>query len=69
MFKPILSNNGKATILQTIEEYFKSRNFRFETTENKNNLIVPVSGENGNSRVLLCVDEKRGISKSIHFVR
>ena len=69
MFKPTLGNKDKATIRQTIEEYFTARNFRFETTENKNNLIVPVSGENGNSRVLLCVDEKRGISKSIHFVR
>ena len=67
MFKPTLSHKDKATTRQTIEEYFTARNFRFETTENENNLIVPVSGENGNWRVLLCVDEKRGILEVYSF--
>jgi hypothetical protein len=61
MFKTILGNKDKATTRQIIEKYLTARNFRFETTENENNLVVPVSGENGNWKVLICVDEKRGI--------
>ena len=61
MFKPTLSHKDKATTRQTIEEYFTTKNFRFQTTEKENNLVVPVSSENGNWKVLLCVDEKRDI--------
>ena len=67
MLKPTLNNKDKTTIWQTIEEYFTTRNFRFQTTEKENNLIVPVSGENGNWRVLLCVDEKRSTLEVYSF--
>lgn len=67
MFKPILGDKDNATTRQKIEEYLTARNFSFETTENENNLVVPVSGENGNWKVLLCVDEKRSILEVYSF--
>lgn len=61
MFQQIFGDKDKTTARQTIEEYFKSKNFHFETTDNENTLIVPVSGENGNWKILVHVDEVKSV--------
>lgn len=61
MFKQISGDTDETISWQTVEEYFKSKNLQFETTEDENILIVPVSGENGNWKILVHVDEVKGI--------
>lgn len=54
-------NKSKKSLNEIVIDYLNERKFNFETFQNGNSFIVPLSGDNGNWKLGIFIDEEREV--------